>query len=735
MATESKNFQEKKLFQVVRELNVSEDRVVEFLESKGYGEALSGSGLNAKIIDEEAYLVLLENYGEDVEGQEVSDRIQELRSEDDEDLDQDTGKTLERKNFQENKVFQVARDLNVSGERVVEFLESKGYGEALSGSGLNAKIVDEEAHLVLLENYGEDVEGQEVPDRIQELQSEDDDDLNQDTGKTLDNDDDPQEESPASGREEVVESLKAGRYRLKGPSVVGKMDSDQLQRPDRKRRRKKDPKDQEKEESEGDSDVLAKNNANPSDILSKKNFSNKPKERSGIPKSHGGEDTNIEDLKDEIRLLELEIEDIGTLDKFEHDKRSKNFEVPEGLDVKRSYNGSYLVDKVKKHSSNNGFYYREETIARLFDSITTEDLTILVGMSGTGKSALPKLLAEAVGGKFVKIPVKPNWVDEHDLLGYYNPSEKDYYPTRLVKGLRMAEEEKERLFLFCLDEMNLAKPENYFARFLSRMEGEGERTIKPDESMNDEEIANARVNLKNEHPNDKDLVSKKLKILESYSEIRIPRNVKFVGTVNIDGTTESISSKVIDRSNSIYIQKDELDKAIFSNEGVHDLNEEILKFKRSKKYGESKEEAEEYILESFRKIKSVSESLDGSEISFGYRIVDGILRYVKNSKENKTVEFYKNEKEYEDCIKKYDLEDKIEVDDIKWYTKILDLQIIQRVLPKINARNNEDMESTLSELKECLTNESLLLSRRAVELMEESGGRGYVSFWEYRSTS
>ena len=81
MATKTKEFEEQKLFQVVRELNVSQDRVVEFLENEGYEEALSGSGLNAKIVDEEAYLVLREEYADDAE---AAARIRELRSQEDE---------------------------------------------------------------------------------------------------------------------------------------------------------------------------------------------------------------------------------------------------------------------------------------------------------------------------------------------------------------------------------------------------------------------------------------------------------------------------------------------------------------------------------------------------------------------------------------------------------------------------------------------------------------------------
>ena len=80
MATKQQSFRRKKLFQVVRELNVSQDRVIEFLEEEGYGDALSGSGLNATITDEEAYLVLREKYADDAE---AAARVRELRQQQD----------------------------------------------------------------------------------------------------------------------------------------------------------------------------------------------------------------------------------------------------------------------------------------------------------------------------------------------------------------------------------------------------------------------------------------------------------------------------------------------------------------------------------------------------------------------------------------------------------------------------------------------------------------------------
>lgn len=90
--TEQTEFKKKKLFKVARELNVSTDRVVDFLEEEGYADALSGSGFNASITDEEAYYVLRDEYADDAE---AAARVRELRSQSDEGPDRDEVATLD----------------------------------------------------------------------------------------------------------------------------------------------------------------------------------------------------------------------------------------------------------------------------------------------------------------------------------------------------------------------------------------------------------------------------------------------------------------------------------------------------------------------------------------------------------------------------------------------------------------------------------------------------------------
>ena len=107
-------------------------------------------------------------------------------------------------------------------------------------------------------------------------------------------------------------------------------------------------------------------------------------------------------------------------------------------------------------------------------------MIILAGDSGSGKTHLVKSFADAIGGKSIIIPVKPNWTSAEDLLGYYNPLENRYISTPFLDALIEASKHPEVPYLICLDEMNLAKVEYYFADFLSLLE---ERDETPEISL------------------------------------------------------------------------------------------------------------------------------------------------------------------------------------------------------------------------------------------------------------
>jgi uncharacterized coiled-coil DUF342 family protein len=174
-------------------------------------------------------------------------------------------------------------------------------------------------------------------------------------------------------------------------------------------------------------------------------------------------------------------------------------------------------------------------------------LVVLAGVSGTGKSALPMAYAEATGMNFVSLAVQPGWSGPQDLLGFYNYLERKYKATELARALAQMsrfstddlpglkiQSRKEQMLLLLLDEMNLARIEYYFSDFLSRLEQRRGRKIEDPQRRREVSL---------------------LVDAGSLPSTEMPRfifpdfNVLFVGTMNEDESTQSLSDKVIDRAN------------------------------------------------------------------------------------------------------------------------------------------------------------------------------------------
>ena len=220
-------------------------------------------------------------------------------------------------------------------------------------------------------------------------------------------------------------------------------------------------------------------------------------------------------------------------------------------------------------------------------ALRTKPFLLLAGISGTGKSRIvrefafkscPEYLQDKDGttpGNYCRIEVKPNWHDSTELLGYYSRlgSKPGYQFTKFVKFLVKAKMYPDVPFFVCLDEMNLAPVEQYFAEILSILEtrkvviGEdGNKTIKT-EAIIDAEHFKALGKIGGFAPNftDRDIYMK-LYDIDTESDIdeavgkhtdlkteglTLPDNVVIIGTVNMDDTTHQFSRKVIDRAMTI----------------------------------------------------------------------------------------------------------------------------------------------------------------------------------------
>jgi len=174
-------------------------------------------------------------------------------------------------------------------------------------------------------------------------------------------------------------------------------------------------------------------------------------------------------------------------------------------------------------------------------------LVVLAGVSGTGKSALPMAYAEALGINFLSLAVQPGWSSPQDLLGFYNYLERKYKATELARALAQMsrfsaqdlrglpiESRKGQMLLLLLDEMNLARIEYYFSDFLSRLEQRRGRDVENEQRRREVSLL---------------VDAGSLPQGESPRFIFPDFNVLFVGTMNEDESTQSLSDKVIDRAN------------------------------------------------------------------------------------------------------------------------------------------------------------------------------------------
>ncbi|WP_234423462.1 McrB family protein [Tateyamaria sp. Alg231-49] len=173
----------------------------------------------------------------------------------------------------------------------------------------------------------------------------------------------------------------------------------------------------------------------------------------------------------------------------------------------------------------------------------TTQMAVLAGISGTGKSQLPRRYAQAMGIGFLQVPVQPRWDSPQDLMGFYNYIEGKFRPTDLARGLyhldkwngpSESRELQDRMMLVLLDEMNLARVEYYFSDFLSRLES------RPGIDQADRQELRKDAELELDIPMPKG---------ESSPRIFPGYNVLFAGTMNEDESTQSLSDKVVDRAN------------------------------------------------------------------------------------------------------------------------------------------------------------------------------------------
>ncbi len=287
-----------------------------------------------------------------------------------------------------------------------------------------------------------------------------------------------------------------------------------------------------------------------------------------------------------------------------------------------------MLDRVRKHLADLELRFDPRIIKRFHTCLKTSrisPLTVLAGISGTGKSLLPERYAEAMGIHFLKLPVQPRWDSPQDLLGFYNYLEQRYKATDLARALVRMEERStlipqdestsDRVLLILLDEMNLARIEYYFSEFLSRLEG------RPEPGVDDEErLRSGRIEI--------DIPSQE----QGHQPLGIypGHNVLFAGTMNEDESTQSLSGKVLDRANMIRFPRPK-DLVAKVTQGAGRRADRFLPFETWKAWHRDPDalgEANNRIINGF--VDDLNDQLEVLKHPFAHRIAQAIYSYAAN---------------------------------------------------------------------------------------------------------
>lgn len=313
-------------------------------------------------------------------------------------------------------------------------------------------------------------------------------------------------------------------------------------------------------------------------------------------------------------------------------------------------------------------------------ALRTKPFMLLAGISGTGKSRIVRKLAQATvteelqrangyTGKdfandrwtlhspanFELIQVKPNWHNSMDVIGYLSNIPSPHYVfTPFIEFIVKAWQHPKVPFFLCLDEMNLAPVEEYFAEFLSAIESrsfEGgeyltDPIIKPFNSFG-EDVAKMMVNTLFPNFTAGDTESATTKIIKHFriKGLTLPKNLIVIGTVNMDETTFSFSRKVLDRAMSVEMNEvnydsflndttdDDLKAIVQAFEENDDADLNALLVDRHIEAKEIIDELGDDAKFAIDYLKRINALLEGTPFKLGYRAANEALIYLQASNE------------------------------------------------------------------------------------------------------
>ena len=371
-----------------------------------------------------------------------------------------------------------------------------------------------------------------------------------------------------------------------------------------------------------------------------------------------------------------------------------------------------------------------QTYRPYITAIKSKPFLLLAGISGTGKSRIVRELARACWDvdspeytahkpkNYEMVQVKPNWHDSSELIGYVSRINGEQYVVGpFLRFMVKAILDPNTPYFLCLDEMNLAPVEQYFAEFLSVIESRKQENGKVvTDPIVDYEPTEAYKNLIDQLFDDDEIRAEYLKE-EGGKRLSIPQNLIVVGTVNMDETTFSFSRKVLDRA--MTIEMNEVDLA----GGLDQKHEIIGKLNFDDLVGTNAEGVEVYsdnqevCDKAIIYLQKINEVLEGTPFKVAYRTRNEFLLYVVNN-----LPYRKDE-------------DGDELDEEEVVARALDEITSMKVLSRIEGDDQKVKEELLARLEQVVTDmlpETLhekSVSLAKLKEMKERCKTGFTSFW------
>lgn len=356
-----------------------------------------------------------------------------------------------------------------------------------------------------------------------------------------------------------------------------------------------------------------------------------------------------------------------------------------------------LLAGLEEYALGLGFTFPAYRLRSYYIALKTKPFAILSGVSGTGKTRLAELFAEAMTGlapkQFRLIPVRPDWNDASALFGYQNVLANRYQSTPFLDIVRAAglPENRRKAFFVCLDEMNLARVEHYLADYLSALESRAH----------------------------------KIPLHEGIADLALPPNLFVTGTVNVDETTHGFSRKVLDRANTLDFDEPPTLLLTPASKGRESIGEDtatavqrqaLFLASRVPNVGKARERLAlldpDFPGRALSALQAVNDLLYTYRLHFAYRVRDDVLMFLANSfdAETNTGLLAGNPQEN--------------------FGFGLDLQILQKVLPKLHGQSDA-LAPLLARLEAWASDAGLNFTTAKLARMRSHGTEtGYIRFYE-----